>query len=290
MNAGACEYTKLSGQLTNPISCIGSGPTGSSPAGRHYIRRKCIAGTILTGLLFIFIMIPVDARADDLLMYCGAGLRQPVDELISLYRQKTGENIIVEFGGSGLLLTRYRASKKGDLFLAGSQFYTDQLKSDGKSASVYPLVLHVPVVAVNIKSKSMIKNFADIAKPGVRLGLGDHRSMALGRTAGVILERSGLKDAILKNTVVYAATVKQLTLYVAMGNVDAAIIARADAFQNKDRLVYFDINRKWYDPEIVTMAVFNTSKKIERAKNTAEFFSSPDSIKIFTEYGFLPAN
>ncbi len=241
-------------------------------------------------LLFCLFFLPTGIlHADDLLMYCGAGLRQPVDEILSGYTDKTGEKVVVEFGGSGQLLTRYRASGRGDLFLPGSNFYTDQLSLEGKIAFTCPLVLHVPVVAVNKNSADRVKSFEDLARPGIRVGLGDPRAMALGRIAAGVLEKSGLKDAILKNTIVHAGTVKQLTLYVSMGNIDAAIIARADAIQNNDKLVYFDISSELYTPEVVTMSVLNSSKNIARAKRVTEYFSSPESIKIFTRYGFIPA-
>ena len=217
-------------------------------------------------LMFILAMPVSDVNADDLFLYCGAGLRQPVDEILSGYTDKTGEKVVVEFGGSGQLLTRYRASGRGDLFLPGSNFYTDQLSLEGKTVFNCPLVLHVPVVAVNKNSADRVKSFEDLARPGIRVGLGDPRAMALGRIAAGVLEKSGLKDAILKNTIVHAGTVKQLTLYVSMGNIDAAIIARADAIQNNDKLVYFDISSELYTPEVVTMSVLNSSKNISRRK------------------------
>ena len=244
-------------------------------------------------LLFFYIaslllFFPGNMFADDLFMYCGAGLRQPVDEILNEYRKKTGENVIVEFGGSGQLLSRYNASQKGDLFLPGSHFYTDKLEKAGKLTASYPLVLHVPVVVVNRGAKDKIKNFEDLAKPNIRVGLGDPKAMALGRIAVGILDNSGLKDEILKNRVVSAATVKQLTLYVSLGNVDAAIIAKADAFQNKDSLVYFEINKEWYNPEIVKIAVLKTSEKAGRSKRVAEYFHRPESIQVFVKYGFMP--
>ena len=241
-------------------------------------------------IYFLLILTADKVTAEELFMYCGAGLRQPVDEILSEYMMKTGEKVVVEFGGSGQLLTRYRATGRGDLYLPGSNFYTDKLSVEGKTAFIYPLVLHVPVVAVNKNSGDKVKRFEDLAKPGIRVGLGDPSAMALGRTAAAILEKSGLNDEIQENTIVYAGTVKQLTLYVSMGNVDAAIIARADALQNNDKLIYFDINSKWYTPEVVTMAVLKTSKNIERAKILAEYFNSQESIKIFVKYGFLPAD
>ena len=64
----------------------------------------------------------VRAEAEDLFLYCGAGLRQPVDELIKTFQEKTGQKVQIEFGGSGQLLARFKATGKGDVFLPGVPF------------------------------------------------------------------------------------------------------------------------------------------------------------------------
>jgi molybdate transport system substrate-binding protein len=247
-------------------------------------------------LLLIALFLPVFtagfpgvAKAEELFMYCGAGLRQPVDELLDEYRQRTGVNVAVEFGGSGQLLARFKATGKGDVFMPGSHFYVDQLKASKQVLFSQPVVLHTPVVAVNANKAEEIKIFADLGKPGTRVGLGDPKAMALGRTAEDILDHSGLKKVILKNTSVRAATVKQLTLYVAKGDVDAGIIARADAFQNKKNVVFFNIDPSWYTPEIVTVAVLKSSSNPEAARKLALFIGSSHGVEIFGKYGFLPA-
>ena len=188
--------------------------------GYRFLGSLKFRGVFRTPLfvMAIFLIWAGAAEAADLFMYCGAGLRQPVDALLQDYRKKTGVDVVVEFGGSGQLLARFKATGKGDLFLPGSHFYVEQLKKDGQVLFSLPVVLHTPVVAVNKKMAGAVKTFADLAKPGVRVGLGDPKAMALGRTAEDILEHSGLREAILKNTVVRAATVKQLTLYVARGD------------------------------------------------------------------------
>jgi molybdate transport system substrate-binding protein len=249
-------------------------------------------GNLLLTALFLFVFttgMPDFAKAEELFMYCGAGLRQPVDKLLDDYRQQTGVNVSVEFGGSGQLLARFKATGKGDVFMPGSHFYVNQLKASKQILFSRPVVLHTPVIAVNANKADKIKIFADLAKPGIRVGLGDPKAMALGRTAEDILNHSGLKEVILKNTVVRAATVKQLTLYVAKGDVDAGIIARADAFQNKERVVFFDIDSCWYTPEIVTVAVLKSSSNPEAARKLALFLGSTHAVEIFGKYGFLPA-
>ena len=106
------------------------------------------------------------------------------------------------------------------------------------------------------------------------------------RTAEDILNSSGMKDKILKNVVVRAATVKQLTLYVAKGDVDAGIIARADAFQNRDKVVMHEIDPTWYKPEIVAAAVLKSSANPDAARKLANFLCSPVGVKTFEAYGF----
>lgn len=245
--------------------------------------------TLMFVLLCLTTLQPAALSAADtsLFLWCGAGLRQPVDEILADFQKQTGQQVNVEFGGSGKLLARYEATGQGDVFLPGSHFYVEKLAAKGNVTVSFPVVLHTPVVAVNKAKADQVKTFADLAKPGLRVGLGDPKAMALGRTAEDILKNSGLEQEILKNVVVRAATVKQLALYVIKGDVDAAIIARADVFQNKD-LSMIEIDSSWYTPEIVKAAVLKTSPHPDEARNLAEFLSSPAAIETFGKYGFLP--
>ena len=229
------------------------------------------------------------ARADDsLLLYSGAGLRQPVEEVVRLFQSETGIKVRIDFAGSGQLMARYLASGKGDVFLPGSHYYVNKLKDKGEVTWSRQVVLHVPVVGFPLSGKVKISSFTDLTKPGLKVGLGDPKAMALGRTAEDILTASGLREGVLKNTVVRAATVKQLVLYLLKGNVDAAIVARADVVQKKDKLGMIEIDPSWYKPEIVTAAILKASKQKEKAKKLAVFISSPEAVKVFNRYGFLP--
>ncbi|MGD8563683.1 MAG: molybdate ABC transporter substrate-binding protein, partial [Desulfarculaceae bacterium] len=237
----------------------------------------------------VFFSLPASAGQNELLLYSGAGLRQPVQELVQCFQDKSGIKVQVEYAGSGQIMTRYLASQKGDVFLPGSHFYVEKLKKKGEVLWSKPMVLHVPVVGFPKPGRIKITSFADIAKPGVKVGLGDPKAMALGRTAEDILKASGLGEPIRKNTVVRAATVKQLVLYLLKGDVDAAIVARADVFQKADKLGMLEIDPSWYHPEIVTVAVLRASKKVKQAKKLAVFLASPASVAVFNRYGFLTA-
>ena len=238
--------------------------------------------------LFLFILSSTSVSAAGLHFFCGAGLRQPVDRLVEDFQRKTDHRVVVDHDGGGRLLARITASGLGDLFMPGSFFYIEKLQARGKVHSWRPVVAHTPVIAVNKDRADRVTRFEDLAKPGVRLALGDPKAMAFGKTAMKILERSGLKDKVLPNVVVYGATVKQLALYVAEGNVDASIVGRTDAFQLRDRVCMIPIPEEYFEAETVAAAVLTTAEDLEAATALQDFLASPGSIKVFESFGFLP--
>jgi len=229
------------------------------------------------------------ASAQELYAYVGAGLRPPVDALIEAFRKDTGIAVRAEYGGSGQLLARFAETGKGDLFIPGTTFYTDQLKEKDAVAALTVLVVHGPVLAVAPAKAETIRSVADLAKPGVRLGLGDPQAMALGRTAEEILDKSGQGEAIRRNVTVRAATVKQLALYVLDGNVDAAIIGASEVAQTPGKLGVVAIPPAWYQAEYAPVAVLRTSAAPEAAHRFAAFLASDAGLAVFQRFGFPPA-
>ncbi len=238
----------------------------------------------------LFIMVTVFAGtcfSADLLLFAGAGLRQPTDHLIQNFEKETGHRVRVNYAGSGQLSTSILASGEGDLFMPGAFFYIEKLKKMGRVSSSKRLVAHTAVVGVNIHQSDLLNSFDDLAKPGIRLGMGDPKAMAFGRLAQKIIDRSPLKETIHKNVVVYAATVKQLALYVAQGNIDAAIIGRADAFQFRDEIKMIDIPKPLFQPETVAIAVLKSTTQLKAARRFSDFMATKKSLKVFKRFGFL---
>lgn len=223
----------------------------------------------------------------DLLLFAGAGLRQPTDQLIETFQEETGHAVRVTYAGSGQLMSSILASRQGDLFMPGALFYIEKLETMGWIESFQKVAAHTAVVGVNIRKADAVRAFDDLANPGLRLALGDPKAMALGRTAQTILSRSPQKEEILKNVVVYGATVKQLAMYVAQGDVDAAIIGRADAVQFKDRIRMIPVPEAYFQPETIAIAVLKGSRNLEAASRFCDFMASPTSIAVFEAFGFL---
>jgi molybdate transport system substrate-binding protein len=226
--------------------------------------------------------------SEGLLLFAGAGLRQPTDRLIQTFQKETGHTVSVTYAGSGQLMSSILASGQGDLFMPGALFYIEKLEKMGRINSFKNLVAHTAVVGVNIHKANLIHSFDDLARPGLRLALGDPKAMAFGRTAQTILSHSPLKEAILKNVVVYGATVKQLAMYVSQGDVDASIIGMADAFQFRDHIKMVPIPPEYFQPETIAIALLKDSMHLEAASRFRDFMASRQGIAVFEHFGFLP--
>jgi molybdate transport system substrate-binding protein len=235
-----------------------------------------------------WLLWPTAGQSGGIHLLAGAGLRQPTDRLVDMFVQETGTEVHVSYGGAGQLMAQYLVTGEGDLFMPGAYSYIEKLQARQMIAAVEPIVLHTPVLAVNPKMVAEVTCLKDLCRPKLRVGLGDPASMALGRLAEEILVKAGLLAQVKSHVTVYAATVKQLALYVARGYVDAAIIARADAFQYENQVVMVTIPPDYYQPEIIAVGRLRSAADETAACRLQRFLSSRIARKVYADFGFLP--
>jgi molybdate transport system substrate-binding protein len=228
------------------------------------------------------------AHSEDIHLLAGAGMRRPIDALIPLFEKRTGHRVFVSYDGSGKLMASILAAGMGDCYMPGAFYYIKCLMEKGRVLSFHNIAAHTAVVGVNRNASSRIRTFTDLAKPGLRLAMGDPQAMAFGKTAQKILKKAGMESEVLKNVVVHGATVKQLALYVARGDVDASIIGRADAYQFRDRILMLPIPRDYFQPETISAAVLKSDKNPKPATEFCTFLGSEESVETFKHFGFLP--
>ncbi|HDR0967695.1 TPA: molybdate ABC transporter substrate-binding protein [Pasteurella multocida] len=227
------------------------------------------------------------AQAAELYLYAGAGLKDPVEKIVKQFEKETGNNVTIEYGGSGQLLARYNTVKTGDLYLPGSSDYVEKLEKTGDVKASAPLVLHIPVMAIRKEKSAGIDSFKALAESNLRLGIGDSKAMALGKGAEKMLELSGYQAQLNNKIVVKAATVKQLMLYLLNGDVDAAVVGRSGAWKVRDKVDLLP-NPAGTPEEKVTIALLASTKHPKEAKQLLDLFDSEQGVKYFVDEGFLP--
>lgn len=237
-------------------------------------------------VLMFFLVAPAPAQAAELHMYCGAGLRIPADKVVKKFEAQTGHKVTVEFGGMGQLLTRFNASKAGDVFLSGSEDYIAEIARNKEVLTQHRIVFHTAVMAVQKSRADGIKTFADLAKSNLRLGMGDPQAIALGRAGEIMLDSSGYGKELRAKVIVRGTTIKQVLMYLENNEVDAAVIGHSDAVKN-EKLVILP-TPAGTPQEVIAIAALTTSKNHKAAVQLADFFSLTENINIFVDAGFLP--
>ncbi len=222
-------------------------------------------------------------------VYSGAGMRKPMDKIAKMFEKEYGVKVLCDYAGSGYLLAKIESTKSGDIFVPGDYIYVKKLIEKGDIIKYKNLSKHIPVIVVPKGNPKHITCLEDLAKPGVKLAIGD-RNIAIGIAMNKILDKAnkynpGIKEKILKNVVVKGATVKQVLFYVLEGQVDAGVIWKADALENKNKLEIIPINESYNVIKTIPIAILKFTKD-KKLANEFYNFTLTKGRRVFEEYGF----
>ncbi len=169
---------------------------------------------------------PVTTMAGEktLLVYCGAGMREPMDEIAQVFEKKEGIKIEYTYGNSAQLLSQIELYQRGDAYMPGALAYIKTAMDKGFVDKNKSVVYHVITIIVPKGNPAGITTLEDLARPGVRVAIGEPTGPAIGQGTKKMLEKDGLWDTVSANAVVRTATVNELIVYIAMGQADAALI------------------------------------------------------------------
>jgi molybdate transport system substrate-binding protein len=179
-----------------------------------------------------------------------------------------------------------------DLFIPGAKKYVEDAQKKGWIAeeTIRDIVKHIPVIAVASDNPKRIENLTDLARPGVRVALGDPNGCAIGNLAESILKKNNLGGKIRPNVKVRTPTVNQLLLYVTLGKVDAAIIWEdmASWSEGKGKLKVIRIPDEQNIVKTISVAVTAMSENKELARKLVDFIGSDSGRRIWSKWGFEP--
>jgi molybdate transport system substrate-binding protein len=222
--------------------------------------------------------------------FVGSASKPPMEEAAAAFEEETGIKVYLTFGGSGALLSQLEISRSGDLYIPGSPDY--MVKAERKNivdpASEKKIAYLVPVIAVQRGNPEDIKSLADLAGPGIEVGIGNPEAVCLGLYAVEILEYNHLLEEVGKNIIVNAKSCEDTATLISMKSVDAVI--GWDVFQHWDpdniEVVYLapeQLPRIAYVPAAVT--AFAQDK--ESARAFLDFLVSPEGQSIFRKWGYI---
>ncbi|HID08118.1 MAG TPA: molybdate ABC transporter substrate-binding protein, partial [Armatimonadetes bacterium] len=223
---------------------------------------------------------------DGLFMFCGAGLREPIEDVRKAFEKKYGIPVRVCYAGSACLLAQIAITQRGDLYLPGEEFYAKQAQERGFVEDYKIICYFIPVIMVQKGNPKRIHSLKDLARPGLRIGVGEPKACAIGKTTNELLRKHKLEKAVAKNIVMHAATAPELGNAIKLGSIDVAINWDAVAAWYEDAADIITIAPE--DNIIVScpLSILTFSKNKRMARAFLEFATGEDGQAIFRRHRY----
>jgi len=273
----------------------------------HTQNMKRIVGWVLTHrfgnggasptLLLLSLCLPVfmpaiGCRKDtpqktaELMILCGSSFVPPTEQLCSEFKARTGIETIHTVGGSEDLLPHVKAGIKGDIFITHDPFL-DYTRDANALADDVQVGFVAPVLAVQKGNPKGIKSVEDLTRPGLKVALTDPQYSTAGEMVFALLEKKGIKDAVMKN--VENRLTKghsNIGTFLKTRAVDAGIMWNGVAHTFADSLEVVKTPYE-YEQEIrVHIMGLSYTKQPEELKQFMEF-ARKRGPAIFAEHGYV---
>lgn len=193
------------------------------------MKRPTLAATLTAVILFTSCghreLTEEQAEEKELLLYCGAGIRPPVEELTETFRREHSVKIVTDYAGSEVLLSKIKLARQGDLYMPGDKHYIQQAAKEGMIQSSKNVCYFVPTILVQKGNPKEIKSLEDLLKPGLKVGLGDAKACAIGRKTRQIFAKNNIPwKEVEKNLKFQSQTVNELGMQIQARSLDAVIV------------------------------------------------------------------
>jgi molybdate transport system substrate-binding protein len=233
------------------------------------------------------------ASSPSLLVYAGSASQPPTELAAKRFKEKTGINIDLIFGGSGYVLSQMKLAKRGDLYFPGSSDYMDKAKRDGDvlPATEQRIVYLVSAINVQAGNPKNIHGLKDLLRPGLRLSIANPEGVCVGSYAVEIIEKNfspQQKQLFRNNLVNYAPSCSKTASVLSLKAVDAVIGWRVFTHWDPDRIETIalsgdEIARIGYIP----IAISSFSKQAKLAQQFIDYLSSEEGQAIFAQFHYF---
>jgi molybdenum ABC transporter molybdate-binding protein len=177
----------------------------------------------------------------EITFYCGSVNRRAVDEVIKEFEAREGVTVNTIYNGCGILTGQMRtiSQKEGsagfpDVYMACDRYYLENVRDwfqedvDISDAAI--------VIAVPKGNPKNIQGIADLAKPGMRVSVGQPEQCTIGALTRIMLEKMGVYEQVMENVVMQTASSSMLVPTVATKSVDATISYITDTKAETDKV------------------------------------------------------
>src|SRR5882762_5662364 len=98
---------------------------------------------------------------EPLMVYCAAGLREPVAAIADQYKREFGVEVRTSYGASQAELVTLERAGDGDIYLPADESYIEMARAKGLVDAVIPVAVQRPVLGVRKGNPTGVKSLSE---------------------------------------------------------------------------------------------------------------------------------
>jgi len=231
-----------------------------------------------------------NAPSESITVFCGSANKPAMEEIGRLFEKEHNIQVNMLFGGSGTLLSQIELSKKGEIYIPGSPDYIvigyrkKLLIRDSDRVVAYL----VPAIITPAGNPAGIRTLEDLARPGVRVGIGNPETVCLGLYSIELLVNNNLLDKVMKNVVTFGESCSKTANLAAMKKVDTILGWRVFHYWNSERMDFIPVEpAKIMRLSDIPIAIPFCTKDMELSRKFISFTLSSRGRAIYEKYGYI---
>ncbi len=230
-----------------------------------------------------------------LTVFAAASLTEAFEEIAAAFSLTTEVEVVFNFAGSQQLAQQLLSGAPGDVFASANPKQMQVAVEGGViAAAVQPFAGNRLVIVTPADNPAVLRQIADLARPGVKLALADAAAPA-GQYALAMLAKASAApdfaptfgDDVLANVVSYEENVRAVLAKVLLGEVDAGVVYSSDVTAaSRQQVQIIDIPDALNITAVYVLAPVADSAQPELAQAFVNYVSSSAGQEILAKYGF----
>ena len=223
------------------------------------------------------------AESPEIHIFAGGMSRLAIEQTVAKFKKREGVEVLATYNGCGILVGQMKIGQHPDVYFSCDTTFMDMVQDLFTNPTI---VSKSDMVIITEKGNpKKIAGLEDLAKPGLKVALCDPQKSALGKLTDDLLRKLELHEKVHKNLQVMSSTADNLVLYIIAGNLDAAVVYKANTVKQTEDLEIIPID----DPTAVAVqpiAVGKDSEYRHLSGRLMEAIMSAESKKMFDDFGF----
>ena len=174
------------------------------------------------------------ADVPELSLFAGSMLRPVLEDTITAFEKREGVRVSRVYNGCGILVAQMKAGQRPDAYFACDREFMNQVPDlfpDPIDVSENELVILVPK-----GNPQKIGDLKDLARKGLRVGIGHEKQCAMGWLTQNTLKEGGVQKEVMENVTVQTPTGDMLVNQLRTGSLDAAVVYLSNAAGSGEEL------------------------------------------------------